>query len=94
MAGRVRVRIGDVLEIPLPNGKFAYGRVYDDAGVGIYEEISDTPGNPPIGSRKFMFNVGIYEDVLTTGEWEIVGERSFLRRRIDFPASGVCQGYH
>jgi Immunity protein 26 len=71
-------KLGDVFEIPLPNQKFAYGRVYDDAGVGVYKEISDLPDNPPIGSREFMFNVGMYADILKSGEWRIIANDPFI----------------
>lgn len=82
---RVKFKIGDVFEIPLPNGKFAYGRVYDDAGVGIYAFVSDRPNNPPIGLRKFMFNVGMYEDILKSGKWKIIGQDEFEETESRFP---------
>lgn len=81
----IRFNLGDVFEIPLPNGKFAYGRVYDDAGVGIYKFISDSADNPPIGLRDFMFNVGMYEDILKLGEWKIVGNDPFGVSESRFP---------
>lgn len=76
---------GDVFEIPLPNGKFAYGRVYDDAGVGIYRFSSDTPNNPPLGLRDFLFHVGMYEDILSEGEWSIVGRDEYREGESRFP---------
>jgi hypothetical protein len=82
---KIKVKIGDVFEIPLPNGKYAYGRVYDDAGVGIYNEVSDVAKTPPIGSRNFMFNVGLYEDILKFGEWEIIGKDLFVEGESTFP---------
>jgi len=104
MGGKTKVRIcvGDVSEIPLPNGKFAYGRVYDDAGVGIYTEISDVPDSPPLGSREFLFNVGVYEDILKSGRWRIVGHDPFEDNESPFPPpsyiedviSGECSIYH
>jgi hypothetical protein len=72
-----RPKVGSVVEIPLPTGKYAYGRLYEDAGIGIYRKISVRPGNPPVGSRDFLFVVGVYEDVLTSGKWPVVGEDSF-----------------
>ena len=66
-----------MVEIPLPAGKYAYGRLYEDAGIGIYRKVSDRPGNPPVGSRDFMFVVGVYEDVLTSGKWPVIGEDPF-----------------
>jgi hypothetical protein len=65
---RLRFKPGDVFQISLPDGRYAYGRVYRDASVGIYRQITDEPDSPPVGSRDFMFNVGMYKDVLITGE--------------------------
>lgn len=90
-AKKIKFKLGDVFEIPLPNGKFAYGRVYDDAGVGIYKRISKTLSNPPIGSREFMFNVGMYEDILTSGEWKIVGNDPFSEGESEFPPPGYVK---
>ena len=70
---RQRVALGDVFEIPLPDGRFAYGRVLEEPVVAIYQQLSTTPNNPPIGSRDYRFVVGIYTKVLKTGEWKIVG---------------------
>ncbi len=69
--------LGAVVQIPLHNGKFAYGRLYKDASIGIYERLSDVPGKPPIGSRDFRFNVGVYKDVLDSGKCAVVGEDPF-----------------
>jgi len=33
-------RVGDIFQIPLPDGRFAYGKVFRDASVGIYETFS------------------------------------------------------
>lgn len=82
---RKRVRLGDVFEIPLPNGQFAYGRIYDDAGIGIYNFLSERAKNPPLGFRDFMFNVGIYEDILKFQDWEIVGNDPFNGEESSFP---------
>lgn len=74
---KVKLRVGDVFQIALSDGRFAYGRVYKDASVGIYSDVTRGPGEPPLGSRDFLFNVGIYEDVLTSGECPIVGRDPF-----------------
>lgn len=82
---KIRFKVGDVFQITLPNGKYAYGRVYKDASVGIYNHISDHPDAPPIGSRDFMFNVGMYEDVLSSGNCPIVGHDGFEDRESEWP---------
>lgn len=61
---RVKPQVGDVVEIALPCGWRAYGRVLRDAAIGIYDGGSRGARSPPIGSRKYQFVVGIYEDAL------------------------------
>lgn len=70
-------QVGDVFQVALPNGRYAYGRVFKDATVGIYSQITDAPNAAPIGSRDFLFHVGIYDDVLRSGEWPVIGHDPF-----------------
>ena len=51
--------LGDVVEVDLPRGRFAHGRVYRDATIGFYRARATEPGRPPIGSRDFAFFVGL-----------------------------------
>jgi len=37
-----KIRLGDVYAIPLPNGKFAFGRIFKDACLGIYKYIGNS----------------------------------------------------
>lgn len=69
-------RIGDIFQVPLPDGRFAYGKVFRDASVGIYETIFNTPANLPIQSS-FAFIVGLYDDILKSGTWPIIGHEPF-----------------
>ncbi|MFL6255398.1 MAG: Imm26 family immunity protein [Pyrinomonadaceae bacterium] len=74
---KIKPSLGDVFQISLPDGRYAYGRVYDDASVGIYRAVSDEPLLPPIGSGDFLFHVGMYDDVLKVGMCPIVGRDPF-----------------
>lgn len=99
---RKRVRVGDVFQIPLPDGRYAYGRVYKDASVGIYSAITDEPSQPPIGSRDLLFTVGLYSDILEKGLWKIIAHDSFGSDESPWPPpyfvrdliSGDYQIYH
>jgi hypothetical protein len=99
---KARPRPGAVVQIALPNGKYAYGRIYEDAGIGIYRQLSDVPKKPPLGSHDFQFIVGVYNDVLTSGKCLIIGEDPFIKgedpwpppRSIIDPISGACSIYH
>lgn len=99
---KVRLKFGDVFEIPLPDGRYAYGRIYDDAGVGIYRQISSQAGNPPIGSRDFRFHVGMYDQPIKKGQFKIVGYDPFSEDESSWPPpsciidpiSGAYSIYH
>jgi len=97
-----RPKPGDVIQIPLPNGRFAYGRLYKDASIAIYGEMSDRPLSPPIGSRQYAFVVGIYREVLTSGDWPRIGHDPFQGTEdmypppmsIKDPITGAYSIYH
>jgi len=80
---------GSVIQVPLPDGRFAYGRVYRDATVCFYRYAARLPGEPPIGLRDFAFCVGVYDDV--AAGWEVVGVDGFSPGEDNGwpPASGV-----
>jgi len=82
-APKKKPRIGDVVQISLPTGQYAYGRVYRDATIGVYATKSSSPGTPPAGSRDFSFFVGIYDDALRS--CPIVGRDSFSEDESGWP---------
>lgn len=68
-----RPSVGDVVQIDLPNGTYAYGRVLRDASVAFYRQRTSEPQNPPIGSRDYEFTVGVYDDDLRSDRMHVVG---------------------
>ena len=77
--------VGDVIQVALPNGEYAYGRVLRDAAVAFYRVHSKVPGEPPLGSRDFQFVVGVYDDVLS--EWPVVATDPSRTSDEDWPPS-------
>lgn len=67
---------GNVLDIPLPNKKFAFGRLYKDSCIAIYNHIGLSINDVP-KSEDYRFTVGVYQHVLKSGEWIIADERPF-----------------
>ena len=47
---RRRPRVGDVIQVTLPTGRYAYGRVLRDASVAFYSGTTVQPGLPPVGT--------------------------------------------
>ncbi|WP_108670408.1 Imm26 family immunity protein [Peribacillus acanthi] len=73
---RKRIKIGDVYAIPLPNDKYAFGRIFKDAGIGIYKYIGESIEDIP-KDEEYQFIVGVYEYVLKSGDWTVVENRPF-----------------
>jgi hypothetical protein len=68
---RRRRRVGDVVQIHLPNGRYAYARVLRDASIAVYATTTEEPEQPPLGDRDFAVTVGIYDALLR--KWPTVG---------------------
>lgn len=66
--------IGGIYAIPLPDGTFAFGRLYRE-GLAIFKKRSTDMNNIP--DFEVDFYVGVYKDVLTDGKWPLVGTIPF-----------------
>jgi hypothetical protein len=74
---RIRVKVGDIFQISLPNGSFGYGRMHGDLNFFIYQDTSDKPNCPPSGSRQFKFYGFGLDEELRSGTCPIVGVDPF-----------------
>ena len=81
---RRRLKLGDIYEIPLPNGKNAYGRLYKEYTLAIYKTIGSSVDELS-DNEDYQFFVGVYKDLLQDGEWKVVGNRSFESEEAAWP---------
>lgn len=72
-----KLKLGDVYKIPIPDGRFAYGRLFKEFTLAIYKDISEDGLILPL-NEDYLFYVGVYKDLLQDGEWEVVENRPFL----------------
>ena len=79
-----RLRLGDIYEIPLPNGKNAYGRLYKECTLAIYNKLCNSFSELPL-NEDYKFFVGVYKDLLQDGLWPIVGFRGFQNEKDAWP---------
>ena len=68
-----REKLGDIYEIPLPNGKNAYARVFKE-GIGIYNTFCNSIVELP-EEEEYIFHLELY--TYSRKELEIVGHRDF-----------------
>ena len=64
-----RIKIGNIYEIPLPDGTNAYGRLYKEYTLAIYNTRAHSYDELP-DTEDYQFFVGVYKDLLTDGEWK------------------------
>ena len=71
-----RIRLGNIYAIPLPDGRFAFGRRLKDACIAIYKHLGESVENVP-EEGDYLFVVGVYDSVLKSGRWPVVAYRAF-----------------
>lgn len=82
---RDKRQVGNVIQITLPTGRYAYGRILRDASVAFYSTTTANPDQPPIGSRDYQFVVGVYDDVLSSTGVSVVGNDPSQAPEDDWP---------
>lgn len=78
MAKRIKVRIGDVVSVPLPVGGFAYLWVLRDSTFAVFQLHSTTPlAMSEIAAASVAFYKSGTDEAIKSGEWPIVGHHPF-----------------
>lgn len=80
-----KIKIGDIYAIPLPNGMYAYARVFKDAGLGVYNKLGNTL-DPEINDEwKYQFVISVFQDLLQDGQWIYVKNFPFEQKDDKWP---------
>lgn len=74
---RIRSKLGDVHQIPLPDGTYAYERLFKEGTLTIYKERSEDANTLP-QKEEYSFFVAVETWVLKDGEFPRVENRPFL----------------
>ena len=79
-------KVGDFLRIPLPNGKWGYGRVLDNASYAIYDLVNDkTTEISEIIKQGVLFILAAYKDAVTSERWIVIGHSPLEQALIRLP---------
>lgn len=84
--GRGRYRVGAVVAIPLPDGRFGYGRLYQNLNIGLFRVISDTLLDVaevirhPVGPVLFFADAPVRD-----GTWPVIGTFAFRSEKESWP---------
>ena len=84
MRNNKRVKLGNIYEIPLPNGFNAYGRLYEDSTLGIYKEQCKDISQLSLDGD-YAFFVAVYLHTMRDGEWKVAGYKPFAEGEDEWP---------
>lgn len=75
---RVRPKPGQIVAIPLSDGRHAFGRLMKDCGIAIHRFISDTP-IPPTDweTSQILFYTSFVDNRIKDGRWPVVAMVQF-----------------
>ena len=71
-----KLKIGSIYEIPLPNSKKVYARLYKEYTLAIYEGKYDNYQQLKDNTKIYRY-IGVYKDVLDSKDWKIVDYKPF-----------------
>ena len=83
---RVRYRVGAVVAIPLPDGRFGYGRLYENLNIGLFRVVSDDLLDVaevirhPVGPVLFFADAPVRD-----GTWPVIGSFPFKSEKESWP---------
>lgn len=74
----IRPKMGDVFEIPLPDGKVAYCRLYKDVCVGVFNLISaNSELLATVRGNEIAFFSHVFTHAMKDGSWKKIGNIPF-----------------
>ncbi len=72
---------GDLVCIPLPEGRMAFGRVLNDGAFGVYDVVSDHQEDPEeLRHHPYIFRIVLSNSAISSWRWSVV-------RHLDFDAA-------
>ena len=75
---KVKYKLGAIVAVPLPNGRFAYARVHKNLALAVFDFVSEKI--VPVADvleHKVAFFQSATDEPITSGEWRIIGEKVF-----------------
>ena len=83
-----RLKLGDIYEIELPNGKKAYARLFEEYTLALYNGVYNDYTEVPLEEAYFRY-IGVYKELLVDGVWKVVGNRPFINKDDAWPPPKV-----
>lgn len=71
--------LGSIVAIPLPNGQYAYAKVFKNYDLGIYKLLTKQIEPPEkVKKNPIAFFRSTTDIAIVSGEWPVIGEEPFI----------------
>jgi hypothetical protein len=78
VSSKQKYKVGQIVVISLPDGKFAYAKVFNNFDLGVYDFLSDViEPLERVVSKKFAYFNGVTDRAIKGGAFLIIGEQPF-----------------
>ena len=75
---KAEVQVGQIVAIPLPGGRFAYAKVFNDFDLGVYDFLSDEIAPVErVVKKKFLYFNSVTDRAIKSGAFIVIGEEPF-----------------
>lgn len=78
LSKKQKYKVGQIVAIPLPDKRFAYGKVFNDFDIGVYDFLSDEMEPVErVVKKKFLFYNAVTDRAIKSGAFIVIGEQPF-----------------
>lgn len=75
---KVKYKVGQIVAIPLPDKKFAFGKVFNNFDIGVYDLLSDKIESiEGVVTNRFLFHNAVTDRAIKSGAFVVIGEEPF-----------------
>lgn len=73
-----KYQVGQIVAIPLPDKRYAYGKVFNNFDIGVYDFLSeDVEPVEGVVKKKFLFYNAVTDRAVKNGDFIVIGEEPF-----------------
>lgn len=77
-SSKQKYKVGQIVAIPLPGGRFAYAKVFNDFDLGVYDFLSNEMAPVErVVKKKFLYFNSVTDRAIKSGAFIVIGEEPF-----------------
>lgn len=96
MTKRVRWKVGNVVKVPLEDGRIGYGRILEKPLIAVYDYVSTSETDvETVLSQPVKYILAVMKYAVTSGRWTVIGHANLnetLQKPVPFFRQNILSG--